>query len=911
MRKALVLLIIFISVQSAFPSADDLAPAGSTLTTTQRQLTLPNGMRVVVQSVPWQQLVWVEVFYNAGAATEPDSLAGLAHFSEHLLTESGRHHPDGELSRLQHLYSTYTNAYTATSSMCFISQCLPQFLGNILDLEVDRMQGATTDSVSFHREKSVILEELAYRSRLSPIQNFYQSIMQNSYPGHPYGRNVGGSPTSVQRIQIQDFLEFQTNRINPSKAVLVISGPVNLSQTMEMVSKKFSIGQTSEPFLPDLQQYPPVGDGQIILDASDHAGYLVGMACRIPLDNELETALAYAIPELLDDSWLRLGLFSVPNEIVFLAALQGPYFHPPQDPEQHFGRDFPEVNPEQDTQYALGAMWEELYETLEDLRSPEAFEEARTRVLKNLLRQNEASETGSGTGKALINGNVFLDSAAMAKILEQANAADLQAFAGKYLHPDRAVIGVSHGRDSGRPATIDMASRVAPQKMMTATDSQDFLGKEQIEPVLEIYAQTQLFQFEQTTLPNGTPLHCLVLPDSDRWFVGGYRTFSGLKVTQGNKLPGIDYLYNSVVDYDDTQRRDRFDPKPHKELPYNLTLNLRPWRLLYTADGPGESAAKIAGVMGRRFKSREFNNGRWGAVLRWSDNSLARALQRPRNAARTWRWAQFLGDGHSYLSPWSPQPSTGSSIKYKDLQKLHGQVTKKVGNSILVSAGSLDCQAAEAALKNVFGNFGERKKRPGFSEGKQDVSGIQGKVFHAPEKGDVRLTLTFAPHPVKNPDEGLSTASFLLREALDLKLTSRLREKEGLTYGVFCSVYATGTKIFWEVEVTCQPGQAPLVLGSLKDELAQCIGDGFTEDEWARARLRLLSKYIGAFSNAPSARTMLIKLATFGEIPNDPVAMVFNLKRERINTMAKIVLDADNFVFTATGPMFEEDIDQF
>ncbi len=72
MRLVLVLMIMLTGMLAAASQADESASPGSTQTTTQLQFTLPNGMRAVVQSVPWQRLVGVEVFYSAGAATEPD-----------------------------------------------------------------------------------------------------------------------------------------------------------------------------------------------------------------------------------------------------------------------------------------------------------------------------------------------------------------------------------------------------------------------------------------------------------------------------------------------------------------------------------------------------------------------------------------------------------------------------------------------------------------------------------------------------------------------------------------------------------------------------------------------------------------------------------------------------------------------
>jgi len=527
--------------------------------------------------------------------------------------------------------------------------------------------------------------------------------------------------------------------------VPVISGPVDVEAAVEMVRSKFDFGPASEPCLPGMQQYPPIETGQIIVDASDHTGFSVGMCCRIPLDNEQDAALANSLVEFFDQSWLGIGMSSVPDEMVFMAHARGAYFHPPTDPEQHYGMAFPEVDSEQDAQRALGALWKELHQTLDELREPEFFEEARNRVLNSLNLQGEIRETGSGCGQAMINGNQYLDPQTMAGLLETISPSDLQDFANRFLRPERAVIGVSHGSDSGRQNAINMAGRVAPNPGLNAQDSMNLLGEDLIGPVLEVYRHAELFQFQQSRLPNGTPLHCLVIPDADRWYLAGYKTFPELKPFRHNKLPGLGYLYNSVARYDDAQGLDRFNPKPAKKLPFNLYFNLKPWRLSFGADGSPERSKKLVGTISQRFKSREFNNTRWSSTLYWGEKNLNRILNNGQNAATAWRWQQVLGEKHSYLSMWAPNPETAKEVNYKDLKKLHGKVTGKVGNTVLVAAGPLNLKALETELKGTLGRYGQREERFGFSQGKGDLHGIEGKVFHIPDKGDVRLVLSFKP----------------------------------------------------------------------------------------------------------------------------------------------------------------------
>jgi len=52
-------------------------------------------------------------------------------------------------------------------------------------------------------------------------------------------------------------------------------------------------------------------------------------------------------------------------------------------------------------------------------------------------------------------------------------------------------------------------------------------------------------------------------------------------------------------------------------------------------------------------------------------------------------------------------------------------------------------------------------------------------------------------------------------------------------------------------------------------------------------------------------------MAEFGDIPLEPLHEISMVTAEEVNTMARSAIDPGNFVFTATGPLFEEDIDLF
>ena len=115
----------------------------------------------------------------------------------------------------------------------------------------------------------------------------------------------------------------------------------------------------------------------------------------------------------------------------------------------------------------------------------------------------------------------------------------------------------------------------------------------------------------------------------------------------------------------------------------------------------------------------------------------------------------------------------------------------------------------------------------------------------------------------------------------------------------------------WEISVTCQPGQSQIVFPIIREELARVTETGFTADEIARARLNLTGQAIRYYSDQASGLAYLQRLAEIGKIPLEPLEEISAVTTAEVNTLARSAIDPGNFVFTATGPLFEEDIEKF
>jgi len=469
--------------------------AGSADSSTIKTGRLENGFQVYIRADEDLALTTVSMFFAAGRATDPDSLAGLAHLAEHLLTENSESFPDGGLARQSTLYSTYRNAYTRGGSIQFETQCLPEFLTKVLVLEVERLGGSDMDEASFEREKSVVLEELAFRRRLSSYDQHLERLHQACYRGHPFGEEIAGTPETVGRIELADYEAFCRKFIRFPRAALVIRGPVDPDLTFNLVDSLFTIGTRARSEYLEVPDYPPVRPTQVISDDVDFEGVRVSIGSRIPLDSYENSAFVRSLGAMLEPSGLGISLHSVPGEALVCLNVFYSYHKPPKDKALHFGYIYQDFDADQDAQYALGSLWKRLDEELEDLEDAGKYAERLQKAAAEPMRGN--------VGSILVSGNLALDQDQVMAALAEMPQDRFLTLARHFLKPGRAAVGITHGRDSERQQAIDLAARVVRTEGVHGEDALAGLTAVDIQPILEAYNRAGLEFVTVTTLSNG------------------------------------------------------------------------------------------------------------------------------------------------------------------------------------------------------------------------------------------------------------------------------------------------------------------------------------------------------------------------------------------------------------------------
>src|SRR6185436_19476611 len=221
----------------------------------------PNGLRVLLYPDQADPKITVNVTYLVGSRHEGYGETGMAHLLEHLdfiETTNGRKIKDELVSHGASWNGTtsddrtnYYETFTATDDN----------LKWALSLETDRMANVKFTKQILDTEMTVVRNEFE-RGENSPASILSQRVASTAYLWHNYGKSTIGSKEDLEKVPVNRLAEFYRKFYQPDNAVLVITGRIDETKTLQMVAD--SMGKLPRPtrVLDQTYTVEPAQDGE-------------------------------------------------------------------------------------------------------------------------------------------------------------------------------------------------------------------------------------------------------------------------------------------------------------------------------------------------------------------------------------------------------------------------------------------------------------------------------------------------------------------------------------------------------------------------------------------------------------------------------------------------------------------------
>lgn len=237
-------------VAAAAAAAADPAPArfppglDPTMTPPEpgvEQTELPNGLRIVTDTMPEARSVSLGAWVGVGGRDEPDELSGASHFLEHLLFKGTEARSARQIAEAVDGVGGEMNAFTAREHTAYYARLPHAHLGLGVEILGDVLTAPALRPAEVDAERQVIVEEILMNLD-APDDRVHALLLRALFPGHPLGRDVLGDRESVEALARDAIAGFFDHWYRPATMVIAAAGRLEHRAVVEAVAGAFGRG---------------------------------------------------------------------------------------------------------------------------------------------------------------------------------------------------------------------------------------------------------------------------------------------------------------------------------------------------------------------------------------------------------------------------------------------------------------------------------------------------------------------------------------------------------------------------------------------------------------------------------------------------------------------------------------------
>ena len=302
-----------------------------------QNLTLPNGLRVILSEDHSTPIVHVSVWYHVGSKNERPGRTGFAHFFEHMMFKGSKNvDPEAHTSIISSVGGR-SNAYTTEDVTVFWQTVPSHDLPLALWLEADRMATLRVDDAAFRREREVVKEERRMRIENQPYGRLSEIIYDSTFTAHPYKHPTIGSMLDLEAASVNDVREFHDTYYVPENATVTIVGDLDTAQAVQLVTQYFGrVPKAARPVPRDIPVEPPMTRERRVTVEEAWPLPAVVVAYHITYDGHPDSYPLHIASKILSDGQsARLQRELVYNKRIALSAFASGNIT--EDPNLFFG----------------------------------------------------------------------------------------------------------------------------------------------------------------------------------------------------------------------------------------------------------------------------------------------------------------------------------------------------------------------------------------------------------------------------------------------------------------------------------------------------------------------------------------------------------------------------------------------
>ena len=820
------------------PAMAQRLPPGMTAVTSVEGIAeyrLRNGLQVLLVADDSKPTTTVNLTYRVGSRHENYGETGMAHLLEHMLFKGSPRHPkvwaDFEKRGLAANGSTSTDRTNYTASFSSDADSLNWYVGWL----ADAMVNSYIARKDLDTEMTVVRNELE-KGENSPEQILTQKTMSVMYDWHHYANSPIGARADVENVDIPRLQAFYRTYYQPDNATLIVAGRFDADALLATIDASF--GKLARPTrkLPHLYTLDPAQDGERSVTVRRVGGVPMLLAAyHVPPGSSPDSAAVELLVQVLGDTPSgRLHKRLTERQ---LASQTYAYARSLADPSVMMAGA--QLSPGQDVDKVRAEMLSVIESLATDPVTEEELKRARIQWLKGWDQAFTNPQTvGLSLSESVALGDWRLFFQTRDQVRE-IGLADVQRVATQYLIPANRTLGVylptERPQRAPAPASFDVAQGLKNFKPQAAAARVEAF---EATPA-NIDARTQrgsIGGLKVALLPKGTRGGAVHAVLTLRF--GDERSLFGQGEVPGSVAALLD---KGTPTLNRQQVQDRLD-----ELRTDLQVGSAPGRVSVTLSSRREQLPAAIALVGDLLRRPVLPPEALAEQKRQALDAIERQRREPEAVAAN--AVARLGNPYPrgdvrYARSFDEIVAEVNAVDIEKVRAFHrtyyGAARGEFG-----AVGDFDPDAVRAALRSAFGDWNAGAP---FVRVPRPLVAVPPTLLTlpTPDKQNANLVVRL-PVPLSDNDAdypALMMANYLLGGGGNSRLWRRIREADGLSYGVYSNVSWSQHEpnSDWQITAIYAPQNRARIETALREEVARALKDGYTAQELAEGQRGLLN----------------------------------------------------------------------
>jgi len=896
--------ILFLCICVSFSVlAQNEIPAGITKGASVEGITeyqLKNGLKVLLFPDPSKPTITVNITYMVGSRHEGYGETGMAHLLEHLVFKGTPKHPNIPQELTEHGARPNGTTWYDRTNYFETFNATEENLKWALDLEADRMINSYIAKKDLDSEFSVVRNEFESGEN-DPSGVLMERVLSTAYLWHNYGNSTIGARADIENVPIERLQAFYRKYYQPDNAILTVTGKFDPAKTLKLIDEYYSPIPRPDRKLEITYTKEPVQDGerQVTLKRTGDV-QVVSCSYHTAPGSHKDYAAIAVIDEIISNE---------PSGRLYKSLVESKkasyiWSFAPSLKESGFIYINATLRKEDNLEEAKAIMLATLDSLKINQPTKEELERAKGRILKQWeLGFNSSDRVGMNISEYIAQGDwrlYFLYRDAVEKVTLE----DVVNAASTYFKPSNRTIGIFIPEEKPDRVEVPAAPEVA--SLVNSYKGKELIAQgEEFDPSFENIEKRTIKGKEKSGL------EFALLPKQNR----GDAVNANITLRYGTpaSLVGksaVAQLTASMIDKGTTTLsrqaiQDKLDAIKARVGVFggqsNLTFNIE------TTNENLESVLDLVGDMAHNpaFSKEEFdklkNEQIAGMEEQLSDpgsiaNNRLNVITNP-----------FPKTDARYVMTQKEEIEALKAVTLDDVKKFYKE-NYGASEATVAIVGDFDKDKASQKLTKYFGNWKSPSKYERITDPYIEIKPVDENI-NTPDKANAMF---FASLPLQindsHPDyPAMVIGNFMLGGGfLNSRLATRIRQKEGLSYGVgswFQASSQDDSGNFGGYAIYA-PENRDKVQKAFKEEIMKVKTEGFTKEELDAARSGWIQ---GQVVNRAQDRALLGKLANNLRLDRDMMwdkaieEKIMKLTVADINKVMARHLDPAKMIYVKAG----------